>query len=455
MSGRSVATYNDPEFLNITSVSPLMSKCNIKVLYLGGNRNGSFITKEKATSMAETLRGCPIAGHYIENKEDFGGHGQKLVIDDDGFHFQKETKPYGFVDLNSKIWFQDFIDTDEFGNETQRTYLMVEGYLWTGQFPELQPVIDEGRPQSMELDENTLKGHWSEDTKSGIEFFIIDDATFFELCILGEDVEPCFEGANVTKSTNYSLENGKDFTKTLATMMNELKQYTLANNLEGGKTMPTNEEVKAQEVEQTATPETEFTAEGQVNAEGEAVVEPVAAAEEPQAEENASVAEISNENLDTSVENDFSKNENIIEGENSNVEEVVVETVSKEEYTLLEEKYNNLQSEYAALKEENEALATYKAQIEDNEKLDLIQKEFSMLSEEDTKEVLENRANYSLSEIKSQLAVIYFDKCNKEQDAKVEETKVEVPTTFSLDSMGAQNVSDPIAAALLSQRKSQ
>ena len=115
MSGRSVATYNDPEFLNITSVSPLMSKCNIKVLYLGGNRNGSFITKEKATSMAETLRGCPIAGHYIENKEDFGGHGQKLVIDDDGFHFQKETKPYGFVDLNSKIWFQDFIDTDEFG----------------------------------------------------------------------------------------------------------------------------------------------------------------------------------------------------------------------------------------------------------------------------------------------------------------------------------------------------
>ena len=69
MSGRSVATYNDPEFLNITSVSPLMSKCNIKVLYLGGNRNGSFITKEKAMSMAETLRGCPIAGHYIENKE--------------------------------------------------------------------------------------------------------------------------------------------------------------------------------------------------------------------------------------------------------------------------------------------------------------------------------------------------------------------------------------------------
>ena len=171
MSGRSVATYNDPEFLNVTSISPLVSKCDIKVLYLGGNRNGSFITKERATAMAESLRGCPIVGHYIENKEDFGGHGQQLIIDDDGFHFQTLTKPFGFVDLNSKIWFKDFIDTDEFGNETQRTYLMVEGYIWTGQFPETQCVLDEGRPQSMELDEKTLKGHWSEDTKSGIEFF--------------------------------------------------------------------------------------------------------------------------------------------------------------------------------------------------------------------------------------------------------------------------------------------
>ena len=136
MSGRSVATYNDPEFLNITAISPLVSKCDIKVLYLGGNRNGSFITKERATSMAESLRGCPIVGHYIEEKEDFGGHGQQLIIDDEGFHFQTQTKPYGFVSLDSKIWFKDFIDTDEFGNETQRTYLMCEGYIWTGQYPE-------------------------------------------------------------------------------------------------------------------------------------------------------------------------------------------------------------------------------------------------------------------------------------------------------------------------------
>lgn len=457
MSGRSVATYNDPEFLNVTAISPLVSKCDIKVLYLGGNRNGSFITKERATSMAESLRGCPIVGHYIEDKEDFGGHGQQLIIDDEGFHFQTQTKPYGFVSLDSKIWFKDFIDTDEFGTETQRTYLMCEGYIWTGQFPELQGVVDFGKGQSMELDEQTLKGHWSEDTKSGIEFFIIDDAIFSKLCILGDDVEPCFEGASVNASTDYSLDNGKEFTHSLYSMMKDLKEVLTQFSLEGGNTsMNENEKLNEEIVEETAqkvleTPNSDFTAEAQVSAEGEAVSSEgeTAPAVEDSAEEKNS------ENLDENIENDFSKNENIIEGENSNEEVVpVVETVSKEEYSLLEEKFNNLQSEYDALKNDYDSLYAFKKSIEDQEKLDLIQKEFSMLSVDDTAEILENRDKYSLNEIKSQLSVIYFDKYSKKEETPVAPVNnVEVPTTFSLDAINASTVSDPIAAALLSARK--
>ena len=78
---RSVATLRDPEFVNITSISPLVSKCEIKVLYLGENRNRSYITKEVATEMAQTLPGCPIVGWYIEDKEDFGDHGDQIIID--------------------------------------------------------------------------------------------------------------------------------------------------------------------------------------------------------------------------------------------------------------------------------------------------------------------------------------------------------------------------------------
>ena len=50
----------------------------------------------------------------------------------------------------------------------------------------------------MELDENTINGDWATNYNTGMEFFIINDAIFSKLCILGEDVEPCFEGSSVT-----------------------------------------------------------------------------------------------------------------------------------------------------------------------------------------------------------------------------------------------------------------
>jgi len=129
MSRISVATIDSPEFVNITSISPLVSKCEVKVLYVGENRNRSIISKEVALEMAQSLPGCPIVGYYIENKEDFGDHGEQVIIDGEGVKFNKLTKPYGFVAPDSKIWFQKFEDTDDFGNVIVREYLMTEGYL--------------------------------------------------------------------------------------------------------------------------------------------------------------------------------------------------------------------------------------------------------------------------------------------------------------------------------------
>ena len=46
--------------------SPLVSKCVIKVCYVGDkpNRNGSIITRNMAEKMAPSLRGAIIAGYY-------------------------------------------------------------------------------------------------------------------------------------------------------------------------------------------------------------------------------------------------------------------------------------------------------------------------------------------------------------------------------------------------------
>ena len=68
------------------------------------NRNGSIITKEAAKKMAPSLRGAPIVGYYNENNEDFEAH-NKIAIINNKVTFQDMTKPYGFVDLNAKIWF--------------------------------------------------------------------------------------------------------------------------------------------------------------------------------------------------------------------------------------------------------------------------------------------------------------------------------------------------------------
>ena len=80
---QSVATISSPEFINLKplDINPLMSKCEIKVLYLGENRNHSYISKEVATEMAKTLRGAPIVGWFKDDTQDFGDHGRQIIIE--------------------------------------------------------------------------------------------------------------------------------------------------------------------------------------------------------------------------------------------------------------------------------------------------------------------------------------------------------------------------------------
>ena len=110
----------------------------------------------------------------------------------------------------------------------------------------------------MELDEASLDGHWATNTRSGVEFFIINDATFSKLCILGSDVEPCFEGASVTDK-HFSAD--PSFMSTLFTMMNELKD-ALQYKDEGGSSMEDAAlETQEIEVEENEAQGSEFVAE--------------------------------------------------------------------------------------------------------------------------------------------------------------------------------------------------
>ncbi len=206
------------EFINITPVNPLISKCQIKVCYVGDtpNRNGSIITKEVARQMANSLPGSPIVGYYNDAIGDFEEHNRVIDISNGQFKIKDTTKPYGFVDLGARAWFQKFND-----DGVEHEYLMTEGYIWTGQYPECQRIIDQGNNQSMELDEKTLNATWTKDDNGKPKFFIINEAIISKLCILGEECEPCFEGSQITK---FSLTFDEDFKQKLFSMMNDLKE---------------------------------------------------------------------------------------------------------------------------------------------------------------------------------------------------------------------------------------
>ena len=448
MMHQSIATIDSPEFINLQplEINPLMSSCEIKVLYLGENRNHSYITKEVATEMAKTLRGAPIVGYYKEDKEDFRDHGEKVTFDDEGIKFECMTKPYGFVSPDAQVWFQKFEEQDEFGNQLTREYLMTTGYLWTGQYEEAKLAVEgNGRPQSMELDPETLDGHWSTNNKTGMDFFIINDAIFSKLCILGEDVEPCFEGASVTApevSKKFSLDD--NFRKTLYTMMQDLK-FALegGNNMDIEQNLVTEETTaEAEVVEETVeneTPADEYAIADSLVREETPVVEPETkeveeeteadveieeiVEEEPIVEENLtnddnSEQSISTENQD-SIEDTQSSQENFAKSDNKDEDDNEEDSESKEEdkeyecgknkkkksYSLLENELAEVKAAYSELESKYQALVEFKETV-DNEKKDALIASFYMLSDEDKAEVVENKAKYSLEDIEAKLSVI-------------------------------------------------
>lgn len=375
----SVRIENSVELINITPVNPLISQCEIKVLYVSDepNRNNSVITKEAAKKIANSLPGCPLVGCWNEKKKDFEGHERLLEIKDGKVSFADGTRPYGFVDLHAKVWFEKFLEQG-----VEREYLMTTGYIWTGQYPEAQRIIDKGNNQSMELDEKNIDAYWAKGDKKRPQFFIINEAVISKLCILGEDTEPCFEGAQITK-LEFSL--GDSFKEQLFSLMNEMKKI-----LDEGGAPIVDTEVMNEEV---------------------VVTEEVAEEVEP-IEEAAPVEE-----TEPAV--------------TYNLDEVTEYVELKAAYDQLVAQYAELNDKLTQALEDNASLLAFKADIEKKEKLAMINS-FYMLSDADKAEVIENIDNYSLADIEAKLSIICVrKKVNFSLDD--DNTEPAGPITYSLN----------------------
>lgn len=195
-----ITLYGEIEKVNDTLVK---SRC--RIFYRLGNRNGTFITEEFAEELVSTLPYVPVKGIY--DGDDFTDHGKA----------RSEGRIYGIVPERNNFAWEKHLDKDG----VERVYACCDVYLYSALYPEVSQIV--GSSLSMELYEPTLRYH--RETIDGIRFIVFDHGSFLGLQVLGEEVEPCFEGASF-----YSLQSMIEQT------IQRIKDYSIA----GGKSeMPT------------------------------------------------------------------------------------------------------------------------------------------------------------------------------------------------------------------------
>ena len=354
------------EYIKGTEITPFISKGVCKVCYVGQqpNRNHTVITKDLDIEMGRKLPGNPVVGYFNKDTKDFEGHEREIVVQDGKFEIVDMTRPYGFVPTDANVWFQKFND-----DGVEHEYLVTDVYIWDGIYPESKRILEQGNNQSMELSKENQSGFWTNDDKTNARIFIYNEALIEKLCVLGENVEPCFEGAQI--KSQFSLEDNPEFQEfktTVYSMMEQLKE-TLNK---GGSQEPMEENKVVTEFENTE--ENKNTPE-----------DPKKKPEDKETPPNTSACGTKKKEY--------------------NLEDV-------EEYTELLNKFNALESQYFALEQEKAALDTeiaalreFKLTAERKEKQQMIDS-FYMLSDEDKKDVTEHIDTYSLDDIEAKLSII-------------------------------------------------
>ena len=197
---------------NLEKFTDVMSLGRCRIFYKYGNRNGTYITDAFAEELVKTLPYTPVKGIY--EAEDYTDHGEK----------RSEGRIYGIVPGPQDMNFAWEKHLDEDGVE--REYACVNVYYYTALYEEAGEIS--GKSQSMELYKKSVKGDWK--IIDGKRYYVFEKASFLGLQVLGDDVEPCFEGAAF-----FALyDSVKDLYEKLEQYQNNFQNYG-----EGGNKMPT------------------------------------------------------------------------------------------------------------------------------------------------------------------------------------------------------------------------
>ena len=214
MSNTVITNFPITVYGKMEKFSDTISKGRCRVFYKGRNRNGTFITAEFAEKLIASAPYTPVKGIYDYDDEDYTDHGKK----------RSEGRIYGIVPADPNFAWEKHLDADG----VEKEYACFDVLYYTALYKEAGEI--NGKSESMELYAPTLKGDWK--IIEGKKTYVFTDGCFLGLQALGDDVEPCFEGASF-----YTRENESGI---LALLEKYEKKTELFQNHEqgGNNTMP-------------------------------------------------------------------------------------------------------------------------------------------------------------------------------------------------------------------------
>lgn len=220
------------KFENIEDINPSFARARVGIAYAGRNRNKSNIKKEVFEEAVPSLFYCPVVGRYDPDKDDFGGHDIRVVHNSDGeLSIENATVPFGVVFADNGVTWETVTEEDG----TKRDYLFCNVILWKRQYG---------------YERLALQSTWNQSMEIHVDRYVIDsdgycdiEKMYFEaLCILGNDVEPCFESASVQLASDAAVSS---YRLQFSAMLEELRElpefkdiqfeFTKDNSQKGGK----------------------------------------------------------------------------------------------------------------------------------------------------------------------------------------------------------------------------
>ena len=412
-----VVVCSEPEHISTT-----LSKCRVRIFYRGFNRNRTFISDDFAQQLINSLPYVPIKGIFNYGKVDYEDHG---IDNTDG-------RIYGIIAANPNFAWEKHIDQDGI----EREYACADAILFSALYPEAKIIV--GSRQSMEIYPETMEGYW--DTwEDGMPYFNFKKGELLGLQVLGQDVEPCFEGAafySLAKEVKELVEYVKSFKEQEEKKNMDIKEEVVATPETTVEEVATENTVTLQDeepavIEQVEEPVIMQTEESVVVQEDN----PVVIAEEANSIE--STIETTAQDFEKATEEVFEKKDDIPdeeeekkkEEEDEKAKNSLLETVeslkseidslkaTQAEYQKKIDEFNSenvrLNNELMDIKNKNAELSEYKLSVETSKKEAVLSKFEEMLTEEQYNSFKEDISKYTESDLEKEIiATIYHTNPN-------------------------------------------